>query len=91
MLRDGELVHTHRGKHLTVARRNRDPAFAIQRQRCGALKHDVRHKTPPKCTLRHCSGRTAWGQFAGETKINGINDLVGTVHPLSGPKKRVQK
>ena len=75
MLGDGELVHAHRRQQFAVAGRHRDAAFAIQRQRCGALKHDVRHKTPPKCTLRHCSGGAALGQFSDETKINGINDL----------------
>jgi len=72
---DGEPLGA---EQLAVARRHRNAAFAIQRQRCGALKHDVRHKTPPKCTLCHCSGGTATGQFASETKINGINDLVRT-------------
>jgi hypothetical protein len=32
--------------------------------------------------LRHCNGRPREGQFIGETKINGINNLVATLQYL---------
>ena len=82
VLGDRQLVHAHRRQQLAMARRHRDTTFAIQRQRRGALKHDVRHKTPRKCTLRHFSGGVRVGQFGAATKINGINDLVAASRQL---------
>ena len=36
---------------------------------------DACHKTPRKCTCRHCSPAAPGGQRTNETKFNGINDL----------------
>ncbi len=62
MLGDGELAHPHRCQQLPVPGRHRDSALAVQRQRRRALKHDVCHKTPRKCTLRHSNGACDPGQ-----------------------------
>ena len=78
VLRHGELVHAHRRQQLAMARRHRNAALAVQRQCRRALKHDVRHKTPRKCTSCHCNGRPREGQFIAEIKINGINNLLAT-------------
>ena len=68
MLGDGELVDSHRRQQFAVAGRHRDAALAVERQRCGALEYDVRHKIPLKCTLRHFSGALAQGQLTERNK-----------------------
>jgi len=40
MLGDGELIDPHRRKQFAVSRGHRDAAFAVERQRCGALEND---------------------------------------------------
>ena len=91
MLGEGELVDSHRRQQLAVARRHRDPALAVQRQRRGTLKHDARHKIPQKCTLRHFSRALAQGQLTNETKINGIKDLVATPRAVAEANKCPKK
>jgi hypothetical protein len=75
VLGDRELVDTHRGQQLAMTRRHGDTPLAVQRQGCGPLKHDVCHKNPQKCTLRHFSGTNGSGQLLPERKFNGIKDL----------------
>jgi hypothetical protein len=46
------------------------------------LKHNVRHKYPGKCTLRHFSGSILAGQSISAGKINGIKDLAAILNEL---------
>jgi hypothetical protein len=77
VLGDGELVDVHRGQDLAVTRRHGDTPFAVQRQRCWTLEHDVCHKNPLKCTYLHCSSSEEPGSTHAQRKNQWNQGLSG--------------